>query len=150
MKLAKTHRRAHAEAYWHVYLAVVVAILLQFGLSNSLTVGPKHVVIGLELLLLLLLTLFTPRRRRLGRHFQRVTAIIFVAVISLANSSSLLLIIKTLFTSPNISGRQLLLSALAVYLTNIIIFGLWYWELDDTGGLGSKADIGGADFYSRK
>jgi hypothetical protein len=35
------------------------------------------------------------------------------------------------------SGKQLIISALAIYLTNIIVFGLWYWQLDG-GGPGGR------------
>lgn len=146
MKLSRSHRHAQIEPYWHVHLAVIVAIALQFALSNKLTVGPKYIVTGMELLLLAALILFTPRRHEYVQRAQRTIAMLFVALISLANISSLVLIIQALFSSPGVSGRQLLVSALAVYLTNIIIFGLWYWELDDDGGLGPAADIGKADF----
>ena len=146
MKLSRLHRRTSLEPFWHVYLAVVAAIILQLGLSSKLTVGPKYVVAGLELILLCVLMLFTPHSKYIARQFQRYTATIFIAIISIANISSLALIIRDLFTTPGVSGRELLLSSLAVYLTNIIIFGLWYWELDDDGGLGQSADIGKADF----
>jgi hypothetical protein len=146
MKLSRLHQHAETEPYWHVYLAVVVAICLQFGLSNKLTVGPKYLVTGLELLLLAALILFAPHKHRTILHLRRGVAILFVAVISLANVSSLVLIIHDLFTSFSTSGRQLLVSALAIYLTNIIIFGLWYWELDDNGGLGQDTANGAADF----
>jgi hypothetical protein len=146
MKLSRAHHRAQVEPYWHVYAAVIVAISLQFLLNSKLTIGPKHIVVGMELLLLAALLLFSPYQHRVVRHFQRIIATGFLALISLANISSLFLIIRALFATPGISGRQLLVSALAVYLTNIIIFGLWYWELDDDGGLGQASEIGKADF----
>jgi hypothetical protein len=48
-------------------------------------------------------------------------------------------------------GRALLVAALQVWLTNIIVFGLAYWELGRGGGLGPaswtrRADLPLADF----
>jgi uncharacterized membrane protein len=36
------------------------------------------------------------------------------------------------------NGRQLISSGALVWLTNVIIFGLWYWEID-RGGPGVRA-----------
>jgi uncharacterized membrane protein len=32
-----------------------------------------------------------------------------------------------------ISGRSLILSGIAIWLTNVLIFALWYWQLDRGG-----------------
>jgi hypothetical protein len=133
MKLARLHHLADVEPYWHVQLTVVVAIFLQLILSGKLTIGPKYAIAGLELLLLLALALFASGKHRTVRHLRRGLAIVLIAIISLANISSLALIIKELLGTRAISGKELLVSGLAIYLTNIIIFGLWYWELDSNG-----------------
>jgi hypothetical protein len=38
-----------------------------------------------------------------------------------------------ILASGHISGRTLIISAIEIYLTNVIVFGLWYWELDGRG-----------------
>jgi hypothetical protein len=39
--------------------------------------------------------------------------------------------------SQAVGARQLLLSGVLIYLTNVILFGLWYWQLDG-GGPGGR------------
>lgn len=132
MKLARLHRLAKVEPYWHVQLAVLVAILLQLLLSDRLTIEPKYLVAGFECLLVLALALFGTKSHQVIVHVRRTIAVILIAVISALNIASLVLIINDILGARQVTGRQLIVSALAVYLTNIIIFGLWYWELDNT------------------
>jgi len=133
MKLARLHHLAKAEPYWHVQLAVAVAIALQLFLSNRLTVGPKYVIAAFECLLVIALALFARKGHHTILGVRRSLASILIALISMANIASLILVINELLNSKQVSGNQLILSALAIYLTNIIIFGLWYWELDNAG-----------------
>jgi hypothetical protein len=60
---------------------------------------------------------------------------------SIANCYALIEVARRLLENGHISdGRRLILTAVNIYLTNIIIFGLWYWELDG-GGPGARAKI---------
>lgn len=133
MKLARLHKLAQREPYWHVQLAVLVAIGLQLALKSELSVGPKYLIAGFECLLVLSLALFSTQSHKFIVHVRRGLAFILIAIISAANIVSLVLVIKELFVNQQVSGKQLILSSLAIYLTNIIIFGLWYWELDNGG-----------------
>jgi len=73
-------------------------------------------------------------------------AVILIAIISLANIASLILVISDLFGRHAVSGKDLILSGLEIFLTNIIIFGLWYWELDSGGHIGQGSDVPPVDF----
>ena len=146
MKLARLHHLAKTEPYWHVQLAVLVAIALQLGLSNKLTLGPKYVIAGFEVLLVIALAVVVGRGHKAILHVRRGMAIILIALISIANTASLVLVIDALFSHKQISGRELIVSGLAIYLTNIIIFGLWYWELDSGGSQEESVDSASIDF----
>ena len=52
-----------------------------------------------------------------------------------------------LYNGKSVEGTQLLYSSLAIWATNIIVFGLWYWEID-RGGPDDRleADHGPPDF----
>lgn len=130
MKLARLHLSAKHEPIWHVQLAILVAIGLQLTLGTNLTIGPKYIIAAFEILLLLLLAIVRPRQQRLLQRFRRGLAFLLIGVVSAANLFSLLLVIEALFGGPHTSGHDLILSAISIFLTNIIIFGLWYWELD--------------------
>lgn len=126
MKLARIHQKdMFQEPAWHIFAALGIAALLQIILSDSLTFGPKYVIVSLEIILALTLGIFP-----LTRILRRLFAIVIIALISIVNIISLGIVIHALFVGAHIDGRQLLISSVAIYLTNIIVFGLWFWELD--------------------
>lgn len=130
MRLAHIRQKiVFHEPVWHVLLAIGVVIGLQIILNDKLILfsGFKYIIITLEVLLLLILSVFL-----FPVAVRRVLAIFLIALISIANIISLGVVINLLFTSAHIDGRQLLISSVAIYITNIIVFGLWYWELDNT------------------
>ena len=68
-----------------------------------------------------------------GLKAKRFIAIYLIGLLILANLVSLGLVIRALLDgNHSASGHPLLVSAVAIYLTNIIVFGILYWELDNT------------------
>lgn len=147
IKLARVHyKNRHIEPVWHVQDAVLATIALQLALDSELTVGPKPIVIGLELLLFVALAII-PHGKRAARGLRHTAAVLLIGLVSLANFSSLVLVIYNLFGhAADVQGTDLLVSALSIYITNIIIFGLWYWELDSDGVQGQSTDEAPVDF----
>jgi len=132
MKLARLHHKAQVgEPIWHVQLAVVAAILLQVSINHHLAVGPKYAVAVIEVFLLVALTVVKPGQHSERFRLRRLLAVLLIALVSIANVGSLVLVLHALLYGGQVSGRNLLSSGVAIYLTNIIIFGLWYWELDN-------------------
>ncbi len=74
----------------------------------------------------------------LGRNL----GLLLVAIISVDNGISAVLLDTKLIggTAGNDAG-PLLASAASIYLTNIIAFGIWYWELDRDGPLARAAAL---------
>jgi len=69
-----------------------------------------------------------------SRSIYRFAAIALLILMSSANLSSLIIVVHSLITgSSSETGMQLLASAIAIFATNIIIFALWYWEIDSPG-----------------
>jgi small-conductance mechanosensitive channel len=83
---------------------------------------------------------------RVGDHERahRLTQV-FLAFVVLGNLAGLLLLVAALLTekSSDLSGAQLLTSGAVVWLTNVIVFGLWFWTLDG-GGAVRRASLGRA------
>ncbi len=76
-----------------------------------------------------------------------MASLLLIALITFANISSLGLVIRYLVGGTHhLAGKDLILSAVAIYITNIIIFGLWYWELDGGGPGGRGAHRPPVDF----
>jgi uncharacterized membrane protein len=82
----------------------------------------------------------------LGRQqsWQRPLALVLLGVTAAANGASLALLVHELVArSTDMSGRQLLAGALTVWTSNVIVFALWYWELDRGGP--RRREIDGGD-----
>lgn len=144
-------KRYKIEPTWHVAIAVFVAICLQSVLSSHLIIGPKYILATLEVMLLIGLLLTRPKDelnpKPHHRSVRRLASITLIALITFVNITSLILVIFYLLNgSQHLQGKELIVSAVAIYLTNIIMFGLWYWELDGGGPGGRGAHQPPVDF----
>jgi hypothetical protein len=69
-----------------------------------------------------------------GRRWQRLVSILLVGVIQISNLVSLVLLVDTLLHGASkATGEALILEAGKIWLTNILVFGFWYWEMDRGG-----------------
>jgi len=126
------------EPRWPATLAVVGAIALYVTLPDSLVLGPSWVLPALEAAILIPLTLTRPHRNAGESGRSRTAAIMLIALANIGNVASLALLLHLLTSGSHIGGRTLLFAAIEIYLTNVIIFALWYWELD-RGGPAARA-----------
>lgn len=118
---------------WYAQITLLTAILLQLTLTDTLRFGPKLLVAGLELLLVFAIGFTGPRRHTNSAVAHRSLSVLLISLVSLANAGQLALLTKALINGSQLPGKTLLSGALAIFLTNIIMFGLWYWELDSPG-----------------
>lgn len=121
------------EARLPAVVAVLVAIALQVLLPNQLLIGPRLLLPALELAILVPLIAVNPWRHTRHTRWSRPTSIALVLLILATNTAILGLLINELINGEVKEGKQLLLAALQVWLTNVIAFGLVYWELDRGG-----------------
>jgi len=128
-------RPTEGEARWQATVAVVVAIALQFPLPGKLTlVHPVWLLPALEGLLLVALVTANPRRLNRESRAIRMLSLILVAVLSLANAFSVArLAIGLVHGTEGENAGPLLITGGAIWLTNVIVFALWYWEFDRGG-----------------
>lgn len=126
-------------------LALVFAILLQVTLNRTLVLGPKFAIAALELLLVFGIGITAPRRVKSVR-LHHAFSLLLIFIISIVNIASIVLVCYALIHGSSLPGRELLLSAVAIFLTNVIIFALWYWELDSPGLTGIEGKKGNTHF----
>lgn len=116
-------------------IAVLLAIALYALLPNQLMLGPRLVVPTLEIMLFVPLVVANPTRMtRQSRKLRRL-AIGLVLLIAFANAVALVLLVRQLVTGLASEGTTLLLAAGQVWMTNILVFSLAYWELDRGGSV---------------
>jgi len=142
------HRRSAGEHRLPVLIVVLAVIALQFLLPDHLSIKFQSEICGLEGLLLLGLLVTSPGRISSHRVQVRTLGIVLTSVMTLSNVASLFLLIRLLMTSGISSPNELLLSGGSIWLTNVVIFSLWFWELD-RGGPGARAEARNIhpDFY---
>jgi uncharacterized membrane protein len=129
---------AAPERFWPAQLTVVALIALQFSLPDRLTVGPSWVVPGVEGVLLLGLLVATPNVIDDEHPRRRRVTLSLVALVSVANIYSLGALVKFLFHHDIGHGKALFFSGVVIWLTNFLVFGLWFWEID-RGGPGRRS-----------
>ena len=131
------------EPRWHAAIAVVVALVLYMRLPPKLTFGPIWVAPLLVATLLVPLLIFGSR---METRFQRVASIALVATLNFFNVASVVLLVADLVShDPQraLHALDLLRSGSLIWTTNIIVFALWFWEIDG-GGLNARASVQGA------
>ena len=128
------------EPRWPASVAVLVAIGLYVTLPSKLLPDQhasgvtRYVVPVLELALLIPLAVTAPHRHAEESGLRRKAAITLIAIISIVNVITLAILIHLLVSTGGANeGRQLLVAAGQIWWTNVIVFGLWYWELDGGG-----------------
>jgi uncharacterized membrane protein len=122
---------------WHVELVLLGVIVLQLLLPSDLSLLPKWLLPILELACLAAVHFLTPKKAIFKSSGRRLAVLALIAVVLAANVGSLELLLHALFTATKNDAPRLLLSAFNIYVTNIVVFGLFYWEMD-AGGPGTR------------
>ena len=129
------------EARWPMALAVIVTGLLRATLPPELRNGDARWLF-LVLVTALLITLIVGDPGRIDRDLPwlRILTSSLIGVITLANADAAIrLVVSIINVSPFTNDAKVLLaSGGAIWLTNVIAFGLWYWALD-RGGPAARA-----------
>jgi uncharacterized membrane protein len=126
-------RLEHGDPLWPAQVAVASAIALQLALSDEVTLEPDWLVPVGEALLLLALVVIVPGRARAYSRRARQFALMVLALVSLSNIVSLGLLVDYLINGGKTGGHQLILSGALLWTTNVLLFAVWYWEMDRGG-----------------
>jgi hypothetical protein len=120
-------------------LTVLVAVALQLVLPPRYVFGAQGIIVALELLLLAALSFTTPKERIFRSLSRRLNVFLLLALMGISNLYALSIIAGKLLENGHIkNGRELILTAINIYLTNVIVFAIWYYEMDG-GGPGERA-----------
>jgi uncharacterized membrane protein len=127
--------QSNGEPRWPSLLAVLAAIALQLILPENLIrgLGNRALIPTLEGVLLMVLLIANPRRISPEQTRLRIIGVALIALITIANMVSLVELIHALLYGTRAGGRTLVYASVPIWLTNVIAFGLWYWELDRGG-----------------
>ncbi len=117
------------EPRWQVILALIAVGCIYAALPPWFTVGPTWLLP----VLIVVLLIPTVVSHRMGRHsLNHALGIVINAIITLALMGSVVLLVGAIPVHKE-APLSLLLSGAELWLTNVLVFALWYWRLDGGG-----------------
>jgi hypothetical protein len=135
--------------FWIARGAILVTAALNAVLINNLTMFPWWLASVVEVAMLVPLSVATAwshgqiRRATSEHHWIRIrhhrrmirrAAILLTAIVTLINFQSLYVVLRALlYGAKGATGQSLLIDALNIWLTNVVVFALWFWNLDRGG-----------------
>lgn len=113
-----------------VLAGIIVLGILYFILPESLTIGPSWLLPTIEIVLMipLVVLLFTNNVPHIAI---RLLSLALLAVVTIGLIGGIVLLIKSL--PHNTNATSLLRSAVLLWCSNVLVFALWYWEIDGGG-----------------
>ena len=148
--MSSSERSGRAEHRWPAAIALVVALALYGLLTSSFFPPLRFGVVALGLLLLIAVIAVNPLRMHRQTPWSRGLSVGQTLLLLIANQVALIHIIFQLVTPSKDEGPTLLLAALQVWVTNVIVFALLYWEVDRGGAVArskrARKDLPPADF----
>lgn len=128
-RASTTSSASQSEPRWPAAVALLASGCMYLGLPDELSVGPRWLLLSIILVLLAPLVV----THRSGRHrLNHILAILADGILTVFLIGSLSFLVQGL-PSHRESPRALLQSAAGLWLTNILVFALWYWRLDAGG-----------------
>jgi hypothetical protein len=103
------------------WVVPALTVVLLLALVASVPEGPIARSLG-----------WLPHRVRVTRRWLSLGTI---AMVSAANSASIILLVHLLLNGAHANAALLLRAAVHMWVTNVLLFGLWYWQLDGGGPL---------------
>ncbi|WP_433216157.1 hypothetical protein ACQP00_07225 [Dactylosporangium sp. CS-047395] len=134
-------RRTEAEQRWPAALVIAIAIVIHQVLPADLAPRPRWLLPSLEGAMLLTIMVVNPLRINRETRVLRPLALALVTLLTLVTAWSVWLLVQALFdkSQDELPPAHLLLWGAAIWLTNVIVFALWFWETD-RGGPAARAD----------
>ncbi len=145
----KPHVISEAEIFQALFalLGAVGLQILTARFGANIVPGAHYFIIFVELILATLLALSIRIRKVNSWGLHHIFAVGLLGLISIANVTSLVFVLNSLIVGHGaLGGEQLLASAVTIFLTNIIVYALWYWEIDSPGLTNSRWSKNDKDF----
>jgi hypothetical protein len=127
---ARLRRR---DPFWPAQLALLFAILLAVALPAHLTIGEPWLAPAIEAALFVGLVVTAPTPPTKHDQLWRRLRIGTVGIVSAMNVISLLVLAQSLVDGATVDGRALLQGGAILWLTAVLLFAVWFWELDRGG-----------------
>jgi hypothetical protein len=132
---------ARGEHWWPVALAIALVVVLHVALPAKYRVNPAWVLPAVMLGLLAALIIGDPGRIDRQKTWLRVVTGVVIACLTVANLGAAARLVDDIITNNKLfasNAGALLATGGVIWATNVVAFGLWYWDLD-RGGAAARA-----------
>jgi hypothetical protein len=130
----KVFKKTH-DPIWQLQFGVIIIMILQYFTNSSFLPYDKFIIITFEAIVLFALAVVTSDGYHRVSTSRRLLAMILITVVAAINIFSLIFLVQALLFGDTsaIDGHDLLLNGMTIYITNIFMFALLYWEMDGGG-----------------
>jgi len=118
---------------WAAVLGLIAFGVLYAALPDRVTIGPNWLPLPFEVLLFIPLVVSSITKRPLRQEIIRMLIILALAIITIALMGGIILYVVTLPGKGTGDAKVLLRTAALLWASNVLVFGLWYWEVDGGG-----------------
>jgi hypothetical protein len=143
-------RVARAEHRWPAVIGILVALALYATLPSSFLPVVRTTVVVIGLLLLIPVIVLNPHRLVRETPWSRIFSLGLAGLLAVANQVAFVQLMIFLVHAQKSDGPGLLLASLQVWVTNVIVYALIYWEMDRGGPVARRHDprneLDAADF----
>ncbi len=118
---------------------ILIAVVLQLVLPDRHIVQPTYLFPAVELALLVALVVGDPGRIDRRSAVLRRLTLVLILIMTVDNLLAVIELVDGILSgAKQDTATVLLATGAAIWLTNVIVFSLWYWELD-RGGPAARA-----------
>jgi uncharacterized membrane protein len=121
-----------AGSRWPAFTAAVAIVVGQTLLAGRLQLQPVWLLPGIAAVLLVTSVAFYVSPAKPTR-IDRVISVGLAAVLVVANIGSFVLLARAVFLGSALTPTDLLASGVALWVVNVLVFAIVYWELDGGG-----------------
>lgn len=144
MRIDESNQAPRCEPRWPVALAVASALVLLALLPGRIRPFPVWFpyVLGIAMLIPMAAVGLSGGKAR-WRRIERITTVLFFLAAGGANLIGIASLIGAMLSrSGGLNGLQLFTSSIAVWVSNVLMFSLLYWQIDRGGPEARLNDTG--------
>jgi hypothetical protein len=124
-------KKGRVTPHWNALLGLLAIGVLYAFLPDKISIGPRGLLLVIEIIFLLPFVIAVLTRRSVSPVTIRVGSVILLGIVTVTLAIG---IGHMIFTLPGeLKGIRLLYTGLLLYACNVLLFALWYWEIDGGG-----------------
>ncbi len=124
-------QKVHVTPHWNAIGGLVAIGVLYALLPDKVSIGPRWSLLAIEAVFIIPFVFAVITRRSVSPVKLRVGSLALLGIVTIVLAIGIVHMISTL--KAQLNGFELLYTGLLLYGCNILMFALWYWEIDGGG-----------------